>query len=93
MDRKVGSKQIQTITMLKLSVPATTVLLLLLVSPSNGFLQVKDSSVKSKPLFGLPTPEESAKALSDYMAKSHENKLNAIKEVEDKKNAEIQVRH
>lgn len=76
--------------MLKLSVPVTAVLLLLLVSPSNGFLQVKDSSVKSKPLFALPTPEESAKALSDYMAKSHENKLNAIKEVEDKKNAEIQ---
>ena len=39
----------------------------------------------------LPSPEESAKALSDYMAKSHEDKLRAIKAVEDKKNAEIKV--
>lgn len=32
-----------------------------------------------------------AQALSDYMAKSHEEKLRAIKEVEDKKNTEIAV--
>lgn len=35
--------------------------------------------------------EASAQALSDYMAKSHEEKLRAIKEVEAKKNAEIEV--
>lgn len=39
----------------------------------------------------LPSSEESAKALSDYMAKSHEDKLRAVKAAEDKKNAEIQV--
>lgn len=75
--------------MLKLSVPVTAVLLLLL-SPSNGFLQIRNVSVNPTPLFALPTAEESAKALSDYMAKSHESKLKAVKEVEDKKNAEIQ---
>jgi hypothetical protein len=35
--------------------------------------------------------EASAQALSDYMAKSHEEKLRAIKDVEAKKNAEIDV--
>jgi hypothetical protein len=35
--------------------------------------------------------EASAQALSDYMAKSHEEKLRAIKEVEAKKNTEIEV--
>jgi len=43
-------------------------------------------------LYALPTAEESAKALSDYMAKSHEDKLRAVKDAEAKKNAEIQVR-
>lgn len=42
-------------------------------------------------LKALPTPEESAKALSDYMAKSHEDKVRAIKDLEDKKNTEIKV--
>jgi hypothetical protein len=40
----------------------------------------------------LPTPEESAQALSNYMAKSHEEKLRAVKEVEAKTGAEIKVR-
>jgi len=35
--------------------------------------------------------DAAAKAMSDYMAKSHEEKLRAIKEVESKKNAEIDV--
>jgi hypothetical protein len=35
--------------------------------------------------------DEAAQALSDYMAKSHVEKLKAIKEVEDKKNSEIVV--
>jgi hypothetical protein len=30
--------------------------------------------------------------MSDYMARSHEEKLRAIKVVEDKKNSEIEVR-
>jgi len=32
----------------------------------------------------LPTPEESAKALTDYMAKSHEDKIKAIATIEAK---------
>jgi hypothetical protein len=35
--------------------------------------------------------EDSAQALSDYMAKSHVEKLKAIKEIEAKKNSEIDV--
>jgi hypothetical protein len=35
--------------------------------------------------------EDSAQVLSEYMAKSHVEKLKAIKEVEAKKNAEIDV--
>jgi hypothetical protein len=34
---------------------------------------------------------DDAQVLSDYMAKSHEEKLRAIKEVEDRKNSEIAV--
>ena len=34
---------------------------------------------------------DDAQVLSDYMAKSHVEKLRAIKEVEDKKNSEISV--
>ncbi len=34
---------------------------------------------------------DDAQALSDYMAKSHVEKLRAIKDVEDKKNSEIAV--
>mmetsp|Transcript_17599 Transcript_17599/g.26716 ORF Transcript_17599/g.26716 Transcript_17599/m.26716 type:complete len:302 (-) Transcript_17599:107-1012(-) len=37
----------------------------------------------------IPTQEESAKALSDYMAKSHEEKLKAVKAVEKAKESEI----
>lgn len=39
----------------------------------------------------LPTSEESAQTLSDYMAKSHEAKLQAVAEVENKKNTEIKA--
>ncbi|KAL9181692.1 hypothetical protein ACHAXT_012035 [Thalassiosira profunda] len=35
--------------------------------------------------------DASANALSDYMAKSHEEKLRAVKDAEDKKNAEIEA--
>lgn len=72
---------------------ATSILLLLSLAPSDGFTVRND--VCNKLHFtsrkALPTPEESAKALSDYMAKSHEQKLKAVKEVEEKKNAEIQM--
>ena len=34
---------------------------------------------------------DDAQSLSDYMAKSHEEKLRAVKDIEDKKNSEIAV--
>lgn len=37
----------------------------------------------------LPSPEESAQALTDFMAKAHEEKLRAVTEVEQKYRAEI----
>lgn len=44
----------------------------------------------SRAIGGLRMADD-AQALSDYMAKSHVEKLRAIKDVEDKKNAEIAV--
>lgn len=47
--------------------------------------------LSSKSSSALAADVNNAQALSDYMAKSHEEKLRAVKEIEDKKNAEIQV--
>jgi hypothetical protein len=41
---------------------------------------------------GSVADDSAARAMSEYMAKSHEEKLRAIKSVEDKKNSEIEVR-
>mmetsp|Transcript_10205 Transcript_10205/g.14872 ORF Transcript_10205/g.14872 Transcript_10205/m.14872 type:complete len:89 (-) Transcript_10205:818-1084(-) len=52
------------------------------------------SSVRqpTKPLNAkLPTPEESAQVLTDYMAKAHEDKLRAVAEAETKSKDKIQV--
>jgi len=72
---------------------ATSILLFLSLASTDAFTVFNDVSSKKcfTSLKALPTAEESAKALSDYMAKSHEQKLRAVKEVEDKKNAEIQA--
>ena len=43
------------------------------------------------PVVGPLYAMDSAQALSEYMAKSHEDKLKAIKAVEDSKNLEIEV--
>ena len=40
----------------------------------------------------MTSDDASAKAFTDYMAKSHEDKLKALKELENKKNMEIKVR-
>jgi len=40
--------------------------------------------------WALPTAEESAQALTDYMAKSHEEKLKAVKVAEEKSKTEIE---
>jgi len=47
------------------------------------------SSFSSLALNALPTPEESAKALTAYMAKAHEEKIKALRNLEEKKNGEI----
>ena len=38
----------------------------------------------------LPSPEESARALTDFMAKAHEEKLRAVRDVENRYKGEIQ---
>jgi len=47
------------------------------------------STTSSLHLSSLPSAEESAKALQDYMTKAHEEKLRALKELGDKKDKEI----
>lgn len=77
----------------------TAILVLGVVSTSNAFLPaspsaprvVVTSTTTTRLAAALPSPEESAKALTDYMAKAHEEKLKAVKAAEDAKNAEIQV--
>lgn len=74
------------------------VLLLVLVKNSSAFVSPSStrkiiSTVTIATLHALPSPEESAKALSDYMAKAHEEKLKAIKDAEAKKQTEIEVSH
>ena len=54
------------------------------------------SNISSRPnskfmLNAIPTPEASAQALTNYMAKAHEAKIAALKVLEDKKNAEIKA--
>ena len=54
------------------------------------------SNISSRPnskfmLNAIPTPEASAQALTNYMAKAHEAKIAALKELEDKKNVEIKA--
>ena len=64
--------------------------------PIHAFTSTSSSSIgcpgsRGSYQLGATTDDASAQALSDYMAKSHEEKLRAIKAVEDKKNAEIEV--
>ena len=40
----------------------------------------------------LPSPEESAQALQDYMVKAHEDKARAVREIEEKSRVRIKVR-
>ena len=50
------------------------------------------NNAAARPLYAA-SEDASAQAMSDYMAKSHEEKLRAVKDVEDKKNGEIAVRY
>ena len=61
---------------------------LLAAQEANAFAPSAGSNTRAIGGLGMAAD---AQALSDYMAKSHEEKLRAIKEVEDKKNLEITV--
>ena len=61
---------------------------------NKGISSLSPSSTTTTAIYlavDLPSPEDSAKALTEYMAKSHAEKLKAIKIVEDKSKAEIDV--
>lgn len=66
-------------------------------SSSNAFVPTNHRVVKKFGLNGgvslnaLPTPEESAKALGDYMAKAHEEKLKAVEAAASTRDAEIKA--
>ena len=55
---------------------------------SSGFVLPNSSSQRATDTRLAVDPQE----LTDYMAKAHEEKLKAVKQAEDKKNAEIEVR-
>lgn len=79
------------------SAPTTTFLAAIALAASsspyvNAFVTTGSNNGMGRPLCAAATDDASAQALSDYMAKSHEEKLRAVKDVEDKKNAEIEVR-
>jgi len=58
---------------------------------NKGITSFSPSSTTTTAIYvaNMPSPEDSAKALTEYMAKSHAEKLKAIKIVEDKSKAEI----
>jgi hypothetical protein len=68
-----------------------TSILLMQVTSSVAFApsSIRTLSPQNFPLNAVPSPEESAQALTKYMAKAHEAKIAALKDLEDKKNAEI----
>jgi hypothetical protein len=62
----------------------------LFIRSSLGFFLLSQSAMPTTlQANNLPNPEESARALSDYMAKSHEDKLKAVAQCEKKYQAEI----
>ena len=65
--------------------------LLMALSVDAAFLSTKKYVTRTRivkryalPFYALPSPEESAKALTDYMAKAHEEKIRAMATVEAK---------
>ena len=71
------------------------IILLLLGNTVHAFVPAQQRSAAMtavQPLrASLPNPEESARVLTEYMAKAHEEKLKAVKAAEEKKQAEIEV--
>ena len=81
----------QTTPLFKIIMTNKTLLFLtalLAAQEANAFAPSRGST--NRAIGGLCMADD-AQALSDYMAKSHVEKLRAIKEVEDKKNSEIAV--
>lgn len=66
-------------------------ILAFLLFSSSALNPLSVSVKKTAPLSAksLPSPEESARALSEYMAKAHEDKLRAVAQCEKKYQAEI----
>lgn len=67
-------------------------ILLLAVGSSSAFVVNSYSRFPSVACFSVPTAEESAQALTDYMAKAHEEKIRAMADVEAKYKIKINVR-
>ena len=59
------------------------------INTQNNAIQQQQSIVTRN--MAAPSAEDSAKAFTDYMAKSHVEKLKALKDLESKKDGEIQV--
>jgi hypothetical protein len=76
-------------------VNTATIILLLVGSTVHAFVptQPRSATITAAQSLraSLPNAEESAKVLTDYMTKAHEEKLKAVKAAEDKKQAEIEV--
>ena len=61
---------------------------LVVVTPRHNSFCLHDAATSSP---SLPSPEESAKALSDYMAKAHEEKIKALASLESKYQQQVKV--
>ncbi len=59
--------------------------------PSLASYRRKASMDNNLRLNSKPTPEESAQAFRDYIVKSHQAKIEALKQLEDEKNKEIKA--
>jgi len=84
----------ETTIMMQLGYNKIALLLFLLGSEySDAFIpsNIAFSSGSSLAAAPLPSPENSAKALTDYMVKAHEEKLKLVKEIEMKKDSELKV--
>lgn len=76
---------------MKFQTPILSVILLAASSESFAFQSNVRSMTSTTALTATPSAEDSARALTNYMAKAHEEKLRALKALELKKDAEIKV--
>ncbi len=69
----------------------STLLVASLQSSCHAFAPSNIDSFNRVGVLAASLDDASAQAMSDYMAKSHEEKLRAVREMEQKKNSEIEV--